>query len=163
MAKAKEAAAAAAAAASAAGGPGKFVPIADREKEEEARVAELQMQGKLMRNYGWPKAVVYVGLPLPFSGVWTAMVWSRCLGMKFGPSAGGALVGLILSTLIGLGLWLTGPVGMLLYALVLAVMYGEDNPVVAVGKALTGLKEGLADLFKGGKKKKEGGGRLGRK
>lgn len=160
MAKAKEEAAAAAA--SAAGGPGKFVPIADREKEEEARVAELQMQGKLMRNYGWPKAVVYVGLPLPFSGVWTAMFWSRCLGMKFGPSAGGALVGLILSTLIGLGLWLTGPVGVLLYALVLAVMYGEDNPVVAVGKALTGLKEGLADLFKGGKKK-EGGGRLGRK
>jgi len=164
MAKAKEeAAAAAAAAASAAGGPGKFVSMAEREKEEEARVAELQMQGKLMRNYGWPKAVVYVGLPLPFSGVWTAMFWSRCLGMKFGPSAGGALVGLVLSTLVGLGMWLTGPVGVLLYALVLAVMYGEDNPVVAVGKAWVGLKEGLAGVFKGGKKKKEGGGRLGRK
>lgn len=164
MAKAKEEAAAAAAAASPAGGPGKFVPMAEREKEEEARIAELQMQGKLMRNYGWPKAVVYVGLPLPFSGVWTAMFWSKCLGMKFGPSATGALVGLILSTLIGLGLWLTGPVGVLIYGLVLAVMYGEENPAMAVGKVLVMLREGLAGIFKGGGgKNREGGGTMGRK
>lgn len=52
--------------------------------------------------------VVYVGLPLPFSGAWTAMFWSAAFGMKFGPSALGALVGVGLSTLVGLALWLTG-------------------------------------------------------
>lgn len=41
----------------AAGGPPAFVPAEEREKEEEKRVAELQMKGKMMMNYGWPKAV----------------------------------------------------------------------------------------------------------
>lgn len=38
-------------------GPPAFVPAEEREKEEEKRVAELQMKGKMMMNYGWPKAV----------------------------------------------------------------------------------------------------------
>ena len=120
------------------------MPVEEREREEDARIAELQMKGKMMMNYGWPKAVrvryrgigvdiyldrrrarnlkhtrlqqnqtthtqvVYVGLPLPFSGAWTAMFWSAAFGMKFGPSALGALVGVGLSTLVGLALWLTG-------------------------------------------------------
>ena len=45
-----------------------YLPTADREKEEEARIAEFSMRGKMMKNYGWPSAIVYVGLPLPFSG-----------------------------------------------------------------------------------------------
>ncbi|TFJ84921.1 hypothetical protein NSK_003952 [Nannochloropsis salina CCMP1776] len=134
-------------------GPGSFVPIAEREKEEDARVAELQMRGTLMKNYGWPKAIVYVGLPLPLSGAWTAMFWSTCLGMKYGPSARGTLVGVGLSTLIGLALWLAGPTGVLVYALVLALLYGEENPWTVLGRGLVTVKEGLVG-FLGGKGKR---------
>lgn len=38
-------------------GPPAFVPVEEREREEDARIAELQMKGKMMMNYGWPKAV----------------------------------------------------------------------------------------------------------
>lgn len=132
-----------AAAEKAKGGPGKFVSIEDKEKEEESRIATLQMKGKMMMNYSWPKSIVYVGLPLPFSGAWTAMFWSACFGMKFAPSALGAWVGVVVSTLIGLGLWLTGPVGVLVYALFLAVLYGAESPLVVVGKAWASLVDTL--------------------
>lgn len=52
--------------------------------------------------------ISYVGFPLPFSGAWSAMFWAGQLNMRPLPTAAGAAIGVVISSLIGLGIGLTG-------------------------------------------------------
>lgn len=74
---------------------------------------------KTILKYEWLGLVIFVGMPLPFTGAWTGAILAFIMGLKFFPSLLSIFCGVLMSGVIVTVLSLLGWLGAIIAAVIL--------------------------------------------